>query len=181
MSAQEWSEERIASALAMFTFRRSALVMVPNTYWTGHETDLLVVRKDLRLIDIEVKISCHDFRQDKFKDKWLVPSDYTGCSRWPAAGLVYGINEPKWPRRIWKHYYALPEIVWKNELLTHIPVTSGILWMRKRTDGSVGIHVHRNAKPNKKADRVTLEEVIDIARACSLRYWDLKARHGEWA
>ena len=52
-----------------------ALVMVPNCYWTGDECDLLVVRNDLRLVDVEVKISRSDLKADAGKGMIVISSE----------------------------------------------------------------------------------------------------------
>jgi len=165
-----WTEEAIARALAVMVFDRRALVMVPNCKWTGDECDLLVVRNDLRLVDVEVKISRADLKADAGKDKWIDTSAYTDAGHWIPPALRK-VERRSHPRKIWKHYYALPEAIWKDGLEECIPPTSGVLFMRLRPDGSVGIHVKRQAKPSKNADKIGLEEVMDIARVLTVRYW----------
>ena len=73
-----WSEEKIATTLARQIFQRKCLVVVPNCSWTGDECDLLAVTKDLRVIDVEVKISRSDYRADAKKD---------GSSDFPMGNL----------------------------------------------------------------------------------------------
>ncbi|EQD46835.1 hypothetical protein B2A_08707, partial [mine drainage metagenome] len=68
--AQLWSEQRIAAALARQIFIDDSVVVVPNCNWTGHECDLLIVTRRLRVIDVEIKISRADLRVDACKDKW---------------------------------------------------------------------------------------------------------------
>ena len=170
-----WNEQEIARALAVQVFHRRALVMVPNCMWTGNECDLLVVRNDLRLIDVEVKISRSDLKADAKKDKWVDVKAYTETGHWiPPALREY--KKLHWPRKIWKHYYALPEAVWKDGLHECIPEASGVLFMRDKKDGTVGVHVHRQAKPCKDAERLTPEQVMDIARVLTVRYWDRYAK-----
>lgn len=65
-----WSEHAIARALVRQTFNRKYLVVVPNCNWTGHECDLLVVTENLRIIDVEIKISRADLKADAKKEKW---------------------------------------------------------------------------------------------------------------
>ena len=64
-----WSEQLIARTLARQTFEKKNLVIVPNCNWTGNECDLLVVTPDLRIIDVEVKISRSDLKADTKKNK----------------------------------------------------------------------------------------------------------------
>lgn len=52
-----WNANLIAGALARQFFQRKHLVVVPQCNWTGHECDLLVVTTDLRVIDVEIKVS----------------------------------------------------------------------------------------------------------------------------
>src|SRR5690554_6203769 len=66
----KWSEKRIARELAINFFNRKHLVVVPNCNWTGYEADVLAVTTDLRLIDVEIKISRADLKADAKKDKW---------------------------------------------------------------------------------------------------------------
>ena len=66
----EWSERLIARELAVGLFARR-LVVVDNCIWTGHECDLLCVTTDLRIVDVEIKISRSDLKADAKKDKWF--------------------------------------------------------------------------------------------------------------
>lgn len=168
-----WNADEIARALAMQVFNRRALVMVPNCYWTGDECDLLVVRNDLRLVDVEVKISRSDLKADAGKGKWV---DISG---WGASRVEVRRTHP---RKIWKHYYAMPTEVWKEGMEACIPATSGVLFIRRAgPDGRVNAYVHRQAKPCPTADKLTLEQVMDVARVCSVRYWDRYAKLGRVA
>lgn len=150
----------------MQVFDRRALVMVPNSYWTGDECDLLVVRNDLRLVDVEVKISRSDLRRDQDKGKWVDVGKYVGWNK-PREP-----DKPReWPRKVWKHYYALPADIWRDSLEECIPKASGVIFMRLRGDGRVGAFVHRQAKPCPGYERLTPEQVVDIARTLTVRYW----------
>lgn len=60
----KWTEKTIARALAQQTFNRKYLVVVPNCNWTGYEADILAVTENLRLIDVEIKISRADLKAD---------------------------------------------------------------------------------------------------------------------
>lgn len=166
----KWSAERIAGALARQVFQRRHLVVVPNTYWPGCECDLLVVRHDLRLMDVEIKISRSDFKADRDKDKWFHPWDWRTPreQRTPAARAA---RARPWPPKIWKHYYCLPEEIWKPELEVDVQPMSGILLMR---GSEPFIRVHKQAKANPGANPVSPEDVQDIARLTSLRLWDAK-------
>lgn len=84
----KWSESNIARALALQVFARKYLVMVPNCNWTGYECDLLAVAPDLRIVDIEVKISRADLKADAKKDKW-----------WHREFKGKGVRKHRAPRR----------------------------------------------------------------------------------
>ena len=169
-----WSEPIIAAALVRQTFQRKCLAVVPNCMWTGHECDLLCVEPRLRIIDVEIKISRADLKADADKDKW-----------WQRTGW-YTPGQPRpepvareWPRRVWKHYYALPTHIWRPELLDALPSpASGVILLteQKHTGGAwLVARVERRAKPNPQADRLTAEQVCDVARLASLRLWDALA------
>jgi len=55
-----WSEHKIARAIALQTLAKKCVVLVDNCNFTGYECDVLAVTQDLRIIDIEVKISRAD-------------------------------------------------------------------------------------------------------------------------
>jgi hypothetical protein len=97
------------------TFQRQALILVPECNWTGHECDLLVVHKSMRIIDVEIKISRADFKRDAAKDKWWhrIPVEEAR-----ARGLDWWTHREHddWPRKVWKHYFAMPREIWKPEL-----------------------------------------------------------------
>lgn len=162
-----WTEASIGAWLCRHTFQRKLLV-VPNCYWTGDECDLLAVEPGLRLIDIEIKISRSDLKADRDKDKWWdrgFGSFRNGKWESPPA------TAKQWPRRIWKHYYAMPADIWKPELLDAIPAASGVLLCRGEGRPAL-IESIRKAKPNKEAKAISAADAIDIARLAGLRMWD---------
>lgn len=159
----KWTAREIARSLAFQVFNHKHLIVVPNTYWPGSETDLLLVRVDLRLMDIEIKISRGDLRADAKKDKWF-DMPVTWRDQRPKTPRTH-------PRRIWKHYYCLPQTIWTDELEKDIQPTSGIILMRDHNDRP-GCWLRRQAKPAKDAERITAEELADIARMQSHRMWE---------
>ena len=161
-----WNEHRIASALCRQTFQRKCLLLVPNCNWTGHECDVLGVTGDLRVIDIEVKISRADLKADAKKDKW-----WHRLSRWRDA---HGPDQlMRWPPKVWKHYYALPADIWMPALFDSLPSTaSGVLLVRDRGTSVLSVESIRRATPNKDADKLSSGDAIDIARLANLRMWD---------
>ena len=164
----KWSERLIAAALARQVFHRKHLVVVPNCTWTGDECDLLVVTADLRIVDVEVKISRADFRADSKKDKWF--------EHWAGDyGTPYHLRkrEPRhWPRKVWKHYYALPKEIWRPEMKDMRPSpNSGIILLN--TIGSrMFAHIEHRARPCRDAEKLSPADAVDIARLASLRMWD---------
>jgi hypothetical protein len=162
----KWTAREIARAVHLNVFRAQHVVMVPDCQWTGHECDLLVVRNDLRLVDIEIKISRADLKADAAKDKWFDMPD-----RWP-----WGQERPRTPRaypaKIWKHYYCMPRAIWDDELLGCIQPISGILLIRDHYDVAPLVSIKRQARPNRAAMAISARDVIDIARLQSNRMWD---------
>lgn len=163
-----WTERTIARALAQQFFNRKHLVVVPNCNWTGHEADILAVTENLRLIDVEIKISRADLKADAKKDKWWQRAGYGWEHRGlPPAARVH-------PPKVWKHYYLMPFEIWTPELEGSLPsASSGILFI---DDWGMGkgpkIVVHRHAKPARDAYRLTPEQATNVARLASLRMWD---------
>lgn len=179
---QPWSERLIARAIALQTFKRRYLVAVPNCNWTGHECDLLVVTDDLRIIDVEVKISRADLKADAKKEKWWT-------RRWnfpfTQAGGGFAMAGPpcpdmrnQHPPKVWKHYYALPKEIWTPELEACLPSpASGILLLDRdsypRLAGAdMRVDCIRRATPNREAKPLSAEAAVDIARLASLRMWE---------
>lgn len=185
---EPWSEHKIAAAMARQTFQRKSIVLVPNCNWTGHECDLLVVTKDLRIIDVEVKISRSDLKADAKKEKWwhrtLAGHDETRDEngRLRTRRPIYDSHARIWPPRVWKHYYALPADIWSDELLDCLPSpASGVitLWDSKTKNHFGGQYVAtvvRRAKPARDARRLDAAQAVDVARLANLRLWDAYAQ-----
>ncbi|VFR81104.1 hypothetical protein RAN3_2520 [plant metagenome] len=192
-----WSESNIARALALQFFNRKYLCVLPNCNWTGHECDLLAVTENLRIIDVEIKISRADLKADAKKEKWW-HREHIGY--WPEVTemrhharldklMVHSVQRrarykstPKdWPSKVWKHYYALPKAIWTPDLLDALPNTnSGILLLEggrpPRSSGFVDITCLRRATPNRDAKQIGPAAAVDIARLASLRMWSAYAR-----
>lgn len=171
-----WNEHLIARAISLQTLARKCVVLVDNCNWTGHECDVLGVTVDLRIIDVEVKISRSDLKADAKKDKWWRALSYgqaadrgRDVSRWNP----WEHREPaEHPRKVWKHYYALPKEIWTPDLFDCLPSkSSGVLLVTDR-DGKIEVSCARRATPNKDAYRLTSQNVMDIARLANLRMWD---------
>ena len=176
-----WNEARICHALVRQVFLAKCLVLVPNCSWTGGECDLLAVTQDLRVIDVEIKISRADLRADAGKGKWYHQWDYWRDGCMPNDGQEHR-RRLEWPQRVWKHYYAMPASIWRPELADTLPSpASGVILLKavRHFEDSVPVvvaKVERRAKPNPQADRLQPEQVADIARLATLRLWDALAK-----
>jgi hypothetical protein len=157
----------LAQAVVRQLLKRSCLV-VPNCYWTGNECDLLCITKDLRVIDVELKISATDLKADAQKGKWYETRPWRQDPPWGAARL----RRRQWPARVWKHYYVLPAHIWNPLMLTHINDSSGVVLV----DAGGRLSVVRRAVADTKAQRVSPADAVDIARLASLRMWDTALR-----
>jgi hypothetical protein len=171
-----WSEGKIARAIALQTLARKCVVLVDRCNWTGHECDVLAVTTDLRIIDVEIKISRADLKADARKDKW-----------WHRTGWAW--NQPRpaptpraWPPKVWKHYYTLPRDIWDDALFDALPSRqSGVLLVSEQGTSAaapVVVSCLRRATPNKDATKLTPAQAVDIARLANLRMWDAYHRGG---
>lgn len=186
----KWTEGTIARAIALQTLARKCVVLVDRCSWTGHECDVLGVTTDLRIIDVEVKISRADLKADAKKEKWWHRT-FAGYGErreiYNEAGRLIRIEQPQLydskplehPRKVWKHYYALPKEIWKPELLEFLPSpASGVIlfYEQRNRVTPLAVTVERRAMPNKEADRLTPAQVMDIARLQNLRMWEAYQR-----
>jgi hypothetical protein len=167
----------IARAIALQTLARRCVVLVDNCNWTGHECDVLGVTTNLRIIDVEIKISRADFKADAKKDKWW--HRMATRREQQADGSWQYVTPPgvpkQWPQRVWKHYFCLPEDIWRPELVEFLPSPASGVLLAKRTDGGLGpvaVTCVRRAKPNPDAYRLSPEQAVDIARLANLRMWE---------
>jgi hypothetical protein len=168
-----WTAAMIARAIALQTLNRRCVLLVDRCLWTGYECDVLGVTVDLRIIDIEIKISRADLKADAEKDKWW----HRQFGHWSPVQQRYVEPDPvprAWPPKVWKHYYAMPADIWKPELMDCLPSpNSGVLLMRRQDRGApVVATCARRAKPNRDAERLTPQQAIDIARLANLRMFD---------
>lgn len=177
-----WTEANIARALALQVFDRKYLVMVPNCNWTGYECDLLAVTPDLRIVDVEVKISRSDLKADAKKEKWwhrrflghAEPREVHKNGRLHAIyrDPIYDSTARQHPPKVWKHYYALPREIWKPELLDSLPSKSSGVILLRQYEGSIYASIERRATPNREAKAIEPADAIDLARLASLRMWN---------
>ena len=160
-----WNEFSIARSISLYTLSRKCLMLVDRCNWTGHECDVLGVTNDLRIIDVEIKISRSDLKADARKDKWW--------RTWFAYDEHRAEPSPRrWPPRVWKHYYALPADIWDDKLLAAMPSPmSGVLLLSGDPQKPV-VRSIRRATPDRNADRIQPHQVMQIARLANLRMWD---------
>ncbi len=161
----KWTAREIARSIYLQAFNMKHLVLLPNCYFPGSECDLLVIRADLRMMDVEIKISRSDLKADATKDKWFDrPTTWAWNSERPTgAPLTH-------PKRIWKHYYCMPHDMWKDDLAEFIQPTSGVILMREGGYKPY-CHIHRQAKPSKVCDKIDLGEMCHLARIATERMW----------
>lgn len=174
-----WSEAKIGKSLAKSVFHKH-LIVLPNCYWPGFESDLMVVTPELYLIDVEIKISQTDLKRDVEKKKWVAQwwHDLKGERR--VGGALQGFRHQrqktwdettarklelakiaKWPAKVWKHYYALPKSIWDQELMDALPSDkSGVLLL---TENSAPVRCEFEPQTGKSyLDELPI--IVDIAR-----------------
>jgi hypothetical protein len=175
MKTSVYNETSIAHALARTLFK-SDLVVVDNCMWPGAECDLLVVTKNLRVIDVEVKISRADLKADRDKAKW-----FTTLGTWRTG---YTKERRAWPRKVWKHYYAMPAELYTPALLELCNPASGVITVQAKFERGEDLaksprwwlhDVVRRAKPCRDNEPLSASDAVDIARLASLRMWDAYA------
>ncbi|MES2958479.1 MAG: hypothetical protein V4792_09835 [Pseudomonadota bacterium] len=168
-----WTEAKIARHIGSQTLSRKCLVLVDNCNWTGYECDVLAVTQDLRIIDIEVKISRGDARADAYKDKWWITQGWGHYTE--DLGVRRHVLPTRthrdWPPKVWKHYYAMPADIWTPDLIPKLASpASGILLLSER-NGRVSVKCQRRSTPNRDATKISAAHALDIARLANLRMW----------
>lgn len=166
----KWTAREVARTLYLHAFNGKHLVWVPNCYYPGSECDILVVRNDLRMMDVEIKISRSDLKADAGKDKWIESWEQHAGQPWIPFALRPPPAPRTHPKRIWKHYYAMPEEVWKDDLAECVQPASGIIFVHQGGPRPY-CHIHRQAKPNKAAEKIDSQELCEIARLATERMY----------
>lgn len=178
------TSREITNALARTCFSVRRQIIVPNVgeglgIW---EADLAVLYPSLWLEEVEIKISCSDFRKE-FKTKAA-----------KHRQLVRGVPDFAWnkarrdfdedfskplahkTRRFW---FAMP-IELAQRLLPEVPAYCGLLGVGATSWGHT-VHVLQQAPTLKMARKLTEEERGKLLRLGYLRYWDLRLRDKEAA
>jgi hypothetical protein len=163
----QYSEHSISRHLGREKFS-GCLMAVDNTYFTGFEADLLVVTKNLRVIDVEIKISRQDLKADRHKDKWKSISNTLTVT--PDGKRRYESVPRAWPRNVWKHYYCIADPIWQDSLLEFVNPMSGVFTIKIDEGGGYrGITVRKKCKPNKANQPITPEGVVQLGHLANIR------------
>jgi hypothetical protein len=143
-------------------------IIVPNISWgfDMHECDMFIIKRNGYAVEVEIKRTKGDLLAD-FKKK----------------------HEHK-SNKIREFYYAIPE-KYVAQWMEYIPEHAGIysydkheeeIWDSKarrwtgKTKWVVSIKHWKDAKINKTAMKLTVEEQFKIARLGCLRIWNLKQK-----
>ena len=142
-------EHRVAS---YFGYRQN--LIVPNISWgmNIHECDLLIITKGGYGIEVEIKVSRSDLKNDSNK------------------------SHSHDDDRIKKLYFAIPDYM--KDSIDLIPKRAGILVLRRYYEwgDNIGVHVLREPEINKHCIKFSSEEMFNIARLGTMRIWNLKKK-----
>lgn len=141
------SLEEIEIALARFFNYRQTIIM-PNFY-IEHECDLLILRKTGYAVEVEIKRSVADMKND-FKKKHNHESN-----------------------RIAEFYYAFPDSI-ADKCTPLVPDHAGILVVSYGWNGYLKVVCTKSPKRNKQARKWAKEEIEKVLRYSVYRIWNLK-------
>ena len=151
MNAEEISQALTHPFNGAFPYQKN--IVVPNVRhgFLDYEADLLVVTGSNYLKEIEIKTSLADLRADNKKTKhanWERPTNF-----------------------VCELYYAMPsEIFEKVKNKPPVPDHAGILVIYKFPHRTM-IKFERQAKRRQNVKPLTTEQVLQIARLGTMRYW----------
>lgn len=147
--------------LALMThFKYRQNVIIPNISWglQLHECDLLVVRKSLHMVEVEIKVTKSDLMND-FKKKHSHLDKYN---------------------RIREFYYAMPRCVFDSIDKKVLPIHAGIIVCDRIKDGKGRIKVKptviKPPKINTSARKLTEKEYLKVLRLGAYRIYTLKSK-----
>lgn len=188
------SESKIAHHLAMVHWSGKHLAMIRNCHAAGgHESDLLIVNEKRRVIDIEIKISRADFKADAKKTKWRESLSTHDAAVTPGA-ITTRHEKPhtfrgetvmrSWsshhkplihPKNVWKHYFVMPADIWDDGLVEYLPSPASGVMLINHTDGHIwgSVETIRKAKANPDFQVLTNGHILNIARLCTIRMWNM--------
>jgi len=130
-------------------------IIVPNVSWgwgLNHEADLIVVDKNQKVTEIEIKVSLSDLKRDFQK-----PNQHRS-------------------KKIGRLVYAIPESI-LEKALPLIPKEHGIIIVRKNTIEtwfSYRAIWQRRCRYRKDYAGISNAEVHDLMRLATMRIWSLK-------
>jgi hypothetical protein len=136
-------------------FKYTQNYVIPNVSWGFHgnyEMDLFIIRKSGYGVEVEIKITVADFKNDLKKR-------HNHSSRY-----------------VKDFYYAMPMSVYekiKDLIFDH----AGVLIIKKiETTEKIIITEVKKPKSNKNAIKLTMEDVLKIGWLSSIRIWTLKKK-----
>ena len=138
---------------------------------------LVLLRREIRQLKAENRrlrggASVPDLKADAAKTKWW----HTPNNWWRHSQVRPAPEHRDWPRRVWKHYYAMPASIWKPELVAGIGAASGVLLVAETDSGALSVSCARRARPNGERYHLSAADVVAVARLASLRMWDAYAQ-----
>jgi hypothetical protein len=145
---------------------------IPNNCAFGWEADLIIVRKSLFTVEVEIKVTVSDFRHDAKKVEKHQALE-TGMYDWMPWR-----DQPREQRphvRPNYFYYALPDSISGK---IDVPKYAGLLVVRKRRRSYDGeIWYDYEIEISKKAPRLHNEKLGDkerwqIMRSYDVKYWN---------
>lgn len=133
-------------------------IIIPNAYWSlfSHEMDIAVIRKSGYVVEVEIKRSVADFKNDfkkrHFDKKW---------------------GHVEYQKRVRQFYYCMTKEVF---LKVHdlVPEKSGLLLVLTNNDGSFVLYEYKKANIIPNCVRLTDKEICNAARLSAMRIWGLK-------
>jgi len=151
----DYTESSIQSLLVDTLFPTIRWISIPNVSYgyLNHEADLLTFAKSGNLIEVEIKISKQDFKQDAKKNKHRRLSE-----------------------KIYKFYYCMPKDIWDKSVFVNYIKGAGIIVCDNNK-----CEIVKGAKPNPRFIKITDKDRLKLLRLCHFRYWHNKGgkRYGE--
>jgi len=135
-----------------FDVRRN--LIIPNVSWgfLDYEADIVIVRPSGYAIEVEIKNSEADIKNDKNKKKW-------------RKGI--------WPCKYFKEFWmAVPEHLENSK---HIPEHAGILRIYKYRRKFYG-KVIRKPQTNPNVVKLNKKQIEKLQRLLCLRIWSIKRK-----
>ena len=130
-------------------------IIVPNISWglRIHECDLFIVNNNGYAIEIEIKRSKADLKNDFKKIH----------------------NHKDYYNRIKHFYYAIPYQLYES-CKDLFPENAGIICIFKNSYGRIYCKIMKRAKVNKTCRKLTNEEILHVAKLGTMRIWSLKQK-----